>query len=54
MFGPVEFARGGRGFNLFMPVFTNVEARYHFWGYIDGVIDERRLFTAATAAAATT
>lgn len=47
MFGPVVFAQGGRGFNLFMPVFTNVEARYHFWGYIDGVIDERRLFTDA-------
>jgi diguanylate cyclase (GGDEF)-like protein len=47
MFGPVEFARGGRGFNLFMPVFTNVEARHYFWGYIDGLIDERKLFTDA-------
>lgn len=44
MLGPVEFAKGGRGFNLFMPVFTNNEARHHFWGYIDGVIDERKLF----------
>jgi len=47
MFGPVEFAKGGRGFNLFMPVFTNVDARHYFWGYIDGVIDERKLFTDA-------
>ncbi|MGD9478174.1 EAL domain-containing protein [Shinella sp. G-2] len=47
MFGPVEFARGGRGFNLFMPVFTNVDARYYFWGYIDGLIDARKLFTDA-------
>ena len=47
MFGPVEFAKGGRGFNLFMPVFTSVDARHYFWGYIDGLIDERRLFTDA-------
>ena len=47
MFGPVEFARGGRGFKLFMPVFTNVDARHYFWGYIDGLIDERKLFTDA-------
>jgi len=44
MFGPVEFARGGRGFHLFMPVFTHVDARSDFWGYIDGLVDERRLF----------
>ena len=43
MFGPVEFASGGRGFHLFMPVFTRVDARSDFWGYIDGLIDERRL-----------
>ena len=47
MFGPVQFARGGRGFNLFIPVFTNVDARHYFWGYIDGLIDERKLFTDA-------
>ncbi|EYR79542.1 EAL domain-containing protein [Shinella sp. 838] len=47
MFGPVQFAKGGRGFNLFIPVFTNVEARHYFWGYIDGLIDERKLFTDA-------
>jgi diguanylate cyclase (GGDEF)-like protein/PAS domain S-box-containing protein len=47
MFGPVEFARGGRGFHLFMPVFTTIDARHHFWGYIDGVVDARRLFTDA-------
>ncbi|WP_411033163.1 EAL domain-containing protein [Shinella sp. BYT-45] len=47
MFGPVEFARGGRGFNLFMPVFTDTGAQPHFWGYIDGVIDERKLFADA-------
>ncbi|MXO00066.1 EAL domain-containing protein [Shinella zoogloeoides] len=47
MFGPVEFAKGGRGFNLFMPVFTNIDARHYFWGYVDGLIDERRLFTDA-------
>ena len=47
MFGPVEFAKGGRGFNLFMPVFTNVDARHYFWGYIDGLIDARKLFTDA-------
>ncbi len=47
MFGPVQFARGGRGFNLFIPVFINVDARHYFWGYIDGLIDERKLFTDA-------
>jgi len=47
MFGPVEFADGGRGFNLFMPVFTNVDAQPRFWGYIDGLVDERKLFTDA-------
>ena len=47
MFGPVQFARGGRGFNLFMPVFTHVDARRYFWGYIDGLIDERKLFADA-------
>ena len=47
MFGPVEFASGGRGFNLFMPVFTNVEARHYFWGYINGLIDARKLFVDA-------
>ena len=47
MFGPVQFAHGGRGFNLFMPIFTNVDARRHFWGYIDGLIDERKFFTDA-------
>ncbi len=47
MFGPMQFARGGRGFNLFMPVFTTVDARPNFWGYIDGLIDERKLFTDA-------
>jgi diguanylate cyclase (GGDEF)-like protein/PAS domain S-box-containing protein len=44
MLGPVQFARGGRGFNLFMPVFTNVDARRYFWGYIDGLIDEDKLY----------
>ena len=43
MLGPVEFASGGRGFHLFMPVFTRMGARSDFWGYIDGLIDERRL-----------
>ncbi len=47
MFGPVQFARGGRGFNLFMPVFANVDARPYLWGYIDGLIDEEKLFTDA-------
>ncbi|HEV7245844.1 MAG TPA: EAL domain-containing protein [Shinella sp.] len=47
MFGPVQFAKGGRGFNLFMPVFTTIDARPNFWGYIDGLIDERKLFTDA-------
>lgn len=47
MFGPVQFARGGRGFNLFMPVFVTQNARHHFWGYIDGLVDERKLFTDA-------
>lgn len=45
--GPIEFARGGRGFNLFIPVFTNIDARPYLWGYIDGLIDERKLFTDA-------
>ncbi len=44
MFGPVQFARGGPGFHLFMPVFTTTDARHYFWGYIDGVIDARQLF----------
>jgi diguanylate cyclase (GGDEF)-like protein/PAS domain S-box-containing protein len=43
IFGPVEFAKGGRGFNLFVPVFTQVGGRQHLWGYVDGVIDERKL-----------
>jgi len=47
MSGPIEFARGGRGFNLFIPVFTNIDARPYLWGYIDGLIDERKLFTDA-------
>ena len=47
MFGPVEFAKGGRGFHLFMPVFTTIDARHHFWGYIDGLVDARRLLTDA-------
>ncbi|MCR6499157.1 EAL domain-containing protein [Shinella sp. CPCC 101442] len=47
MFGPVEFAKGGPGFHLFMPVFTTIDARHHFWGYIDGVVDARKLFSDA-------
>lgn len=47
MFGPVEFAKGGRGFHLFMPVFTTVDARPYFWGYIDGLVDARKLFSDA-------
>ncbi|MBB5044721.1 bifunctional diguanylate cyclase/phosphodiesterase [Shinella fusca] len=47
MSGPIEFARSGRGFNLFIPVFTNIDARPYLWGYIDGLIDERKLFTDA-------
>ncbi|WP_421591759.1 bifunctional diguanylate cyclase/phosphodiesterase [Shinella sp. M27] len=47
MLGPVEFAKGGRGFHLFMPVFGTVDARHYFWGYIDGLVDERRLLSDA-------
>ncbi len=47
MFGPIGLASGGRGFDLFMPVFTTIGARHSFWGYIDGLIDEQKLFADA-------
>lgn len=47
LLGPVEFANGSRGFNLFVPVLSNIRGRQHLWGYIDGVIDERTMFADA-------
>ena len=47
MLGPVQMPDGTRGFNLFLPVFTRASDHHSFWGYVDGVIDERKLFVAA-------
>ncbi|WP_234189422.1 EAL domain-containing protein [Shinella sp. NM-101] len=47
MLGPIVFARGGRGFSLFMPVYIDVDAQRYFWGYVEGLIDERKLFVDA-------
>ena len=47
MLGPVQMPDGTRGFNLFLPVFARSTKHHFFWGYIDGVIDERKLYKAA-------
>ncbi|MDX3925552.1 MAG: EAL domain-containing protein [Shinella sp.] len=44
MLGPVQLPNGTRGFDLFMPIFTQEPGRSALWGYIDGIIDERQLY----------
>ncbi|QRM54553.1 EAL domain-containing protein [Sinorhizobium sp. BG8] len=44
MIGPVQLPDGHRGFNLFLPVFAKADGRPRFWGYIEGAIDEARLY----------
>lgn len=47
LLGPVQLSDGLRGFNLVIPVFGTNAGSFAFWGYIEGVIDERRLFKEA-------
>lgn len=47
MLGPVQLPDGSRAFNLFIPVFGTDRGAFNFWGYIEGVIDERRIYTDA-------
>lgn len=47
MLGPVQLPDGSRAFNLFIPVFDTDRGAFDFWGYIEGVIDERRIYTDA-------
>ncbi|MDO9415748.1 bifunctional diguanylate cyclase/phosphodiesterase [Pararhizobium sp.] len=42
--GPVRLPSGESGFTLFFPVFTKRTGISTFWGFIEGVIDEKRLY----------
>ena len=47
MVGPAQLPDGGGGFNLFIPVPGTDNGTSVFWGYIEGVIDEGRLYADA-------
>ncbi|MCF3640171.1 EAL domain-containing protein [Rhizobium sp. TRM95111] len=46
MVGPVQLPDGSRGFNLLLPVFRKTDNHHQIWGYVDGIIDERKLYIA--------
>ncbi|MBD9371290.1 EAL domain-containing protein [Rhizobium sp. ARZ01] len=47
MLGPVQLPDGNSGFTLFMPVLGTDAGPFAFWGFVEGVIDERRLYSEA-------
>ncbi len=42
--GPVRLPSGKTGFNLFFPVFTKIDGRTSFWGFLEAIIDEKELY----------
>ncbi|HUH50061.1 MAG TPA: PAS domain-containing protein, partial [Mycoplana sp.] len=47
MIGPMQLSDGSRGFDLFIPVVSSGAGPTAWWGYVEGVIDERRLYIRA-------
>lgn len=44
MIGPMQLPDGSRGFDLFIPVISSGAGPIARWGYVEGSIDERRLY----------
>ncbi len=42
--GPVRLPNGETGFNLFFPVFSKVNGHPAFWGFIEAIVDEKKLY----------
>ncbi|MDR6756153.1 diguanylate cyclase (GGDEF)-like protein/PAS domain S-box-containing protein [Mycoplana sp. BE70] len=47
MTGPMQLSDGSRGFDLLIPVISSGAGPTAWWGYVEGVIDERRLYIRA-------
>ncbi|MDK1384606.1 EAL domain-containing protein [Sinorhizobium sp. 8-89] len=45
--GPVSLPNGRTGFDVFVPVFSNVGGRASFWGFVEAVLDEEALYRSA-------
>ncbi|SOC35158.1 PAS domain S-box-containing protein/diguanylate cyclase (GGDEF)-like protein [Rhizobium subbaraonis] len=44
MLGPMHLPDRSRAFNLVIPISGTARGAFAFWGYIEGVLDERRLY----------
>ncbi|WFU48330.1 bifunctional diguanylate cyclase/phosphodiesterase [Sinorhizobium terangae] len=45
--GPVRLPSGYDGFEIFVPVTSNVGGRNAFWGFVEAVLDEKALYRSA-------
>ncbi|WEX87859.1 EAL domain-containing protein [Sinorhizobium garamanticum] len=45
--GPVRLPSGRNGFEIFVPVSSNVGGRTAFWGFVEAILDEEALYRSA-------